>query len=42
MNLPKWSLWIIGVMLVIVVCVLLKVNFNIGSQGIHVTQELIK
>ena len=41
-NIPWWFWWIIGVMLVIVVCVVLKFNISVGSQGIHATQDLVK
>lgn len=41
-NIPKWCWWILGVMLVIVVCVLLKFNISVGASGIHATQDLIK
>jgi hypothetical protein len=41
MNLPRWAIWIIGAVIVVVICVLLKVNFQIGSEGIHFTQGLI-
>jgi hypothetical protein len=40
-NLPKWAIWIIGAVIVVVVCVLLKVNLSIGSNGIHFTQGLV-
>lgn len=41
-NIPKWAWMIIGLMLVIVVCVILKVNISVGNQGIHITQDLVK
>lgn len=41
-NIPRWCWWIIGVMIVIVVCVLLRFNMSIGSEGIHITQGLVK
>ncbi len=40
-NIPRWVWFIIGVVLVIVVCVLLKVNLSVGSNGIHATQDLV-
>lgn len=40
-NIPRWCWWIIGLMLVIVLCVLLKINFSVGSDGIHFTQGLV-
>lgn len=41
MSIPRWAWWIIGVVIVLVVVVLLKVNFSIGSNGIHFTQGLV-
>ena len=41
MKLPNWAIWIIGAVIVVVVCVLLKVNLSVGSNGIHFTQGLI-
>jgi len=42
MNIPKWAWTIIWIMLIIVVCVLLKFNISVGSDGIHATQGLVK
>jgi len=39
---PRWFWWVIGVAVLLVVAVLLKVDFSIGSSGIHLTQSLIK
>jgi hypothetical protein len=41
-NIPKWCWTILAVMLIIVVCVLLKFNVSVGSNGIHATQDLVK
>ena len=41
MNLPKWAWYVIAAVIVCVVVVLLKVNFSIGSNGIHFTQGLV-
>ncbi len=41
-NIPKWAWTLIGAMLVIVVCVVLKINLSVGSEGIHFTQGLVK
>lgn len=40
-NIPNWFWWILAVMLVIVLCVVLKFNMCIGSEGIHATQGLV-
>ena len=41
-RMPHWFFWILGVMIIIVVCVLLKFNISVGSDGIHATQGLVK
>jgi len=41
MSLPKWVWWVIGVVIICIVVVILKVNFSIGSEGIHFTQGLV-
>ncbi len=42
MKFPNWVWWILGVMLLIIVCVVCKFNMSIGSEGIHITQGLVK
>ena len=41
-NLPRWAWWVIGVAVVLIIIVLLKINFQAGSAGIHVSQDLVK
>ena len=33
--------WIVGIAIVLIVLALLKVNLQIGSNGIHITQDLV-
>ena len=41
-GLPRWAWWIIGAAVVLIIAVVLKVNFSIGSDGIHLTQGLVR
>lgn len=41
MNMPKWCWGVMWTVIIIVVCVLLKFNFSIGSNGIHATQGIV-
>lgn len=41
LNIPKWVWFVLWAMVLLVVLVLLKFNFSIGSDGIHFTQHLI-
>ncbi len=41
MNLPRWVWFIIWIVIVLVVCVLLKVNIHLGSEGFGVTQGIV-
>jgi len=42
MNIPKFAWFIIWAVIVLVVLVVLKVNFHAGSEGIGITQGLVK
>lgn len=41
MHFPRWAWYIIGVAIVLITLALLKVNINLGSHGISITQELV-
>jgi hypothetical protein len=41
-NFPNWMWWLIGAMIVVILCVVCKLNFNVGYEGIHFTQGLVK
>jgi len=41
MKLPRWVWFIIGVVIVLITLTLLKVNIQVGSRGISVTQDLV-
>lgn len=38
---PRWFWWILGVVLIIIICVVLKINVNLGSSGFSITQGII-
>jgi hypothetical protein len=40
-NLPKWFWWILAIVLIIIICVVFKINAHIGSEGLGVTQGLV-
>lgn len=40
--LPRWTWWVIGVAVLLIIAALLKINFSIGSAGIHLTQGLVR
>jgi hypothetical protein len=42
MNLPKWAWTVIGIVVVLVILVILKVNITAGSNGFSITQGLVK
>ena len=42
MNIPNWVKIIIWIAVVLIVLVLLKVNIHAGSDGIGLTQGLVK
>jgi len=42
MKLPKWAVIVISIAVVLVVVVLLKINISLGTNGISITQGLIK
>ena len=42
MGIPKWAWFIIWVVIVLVILVVLKVNIHAGSDGIGLTQGLVK
>ena len=41
MQIPKFVWWIIGVLIVLVLMVVLKVDINLGSHGFSFTQNLV-
>jgi hypothetical protein len=41
MNIPRWLWYIIWICIALVVLVVLKVNIQIGSSGIGITQGLV-
>ncbi len=41
-NIPRWIWIIVCVAILLIVLALLKVDFSIGSSGIHLEQHLIK
>jgi hypothetical protein len=41
LNFPNWVWWILGIVVIIIVCVVLKIDLNIGSHGLHITQGLV-
>jgi len=42
LNLPNWFWWVLALVLVIIICVVAKINLNVGYEGIHLTQGLVK
>ena len=42
MRLPKLAWWIIGIIIVLVIVVLLKVDISVGSGGLHITQGIVR
>jgi len=42
LNMPRWAWFVIVVCIVLILLVVLKVNFYAGSNGIGVTQSLVK
>jgi len=42
MNIPNWVKIIIWIAVVLIVLVVLKVNIHAGSEGIGLTQGLVK
>ena len=41
-NIPKWMWFVIGIVVLLIILALLKVNFQIGSDGISLKQNLIR
>lgn len=41
-NLPRWAWVLISVVVVIIVCVLCRVEVRLGYSGLNVTQGLVK
>jgi hypothetical protein len=39
---PKWAKYLIWVAVALIILVLLKVNLNVGSGGLSITQGLVK
>lgn len=42
LNMPRWGWIILWVVVILVVLVILKFNFSIGSSGVHITQGLVR
>jgi hypothetical protein len=40
-SLPKWVWFVVFVVMLLIVLALLKVDFQIGSGGVHLQQHLI-
>lgn len=40
-NLPRFVWWVIGVVIVLAIIVLLKVNIQLGSNGFSITQGVV-
>ena len=39
---PKWAKYLIWVAVALIILVLLKVNLNVGSGGLSITQGLVQ
>jgi len=41
MNIPKWAWTALWIILGLIIAVVLKVNVQVGSDGINITQKLV-
>jgi hypothetical protein len=42
MKLPKWAIWILSAIIILIVVSVAKVNIHLGSDGFGITQGLVK
>jgi len=41
MSLPRWTWWVIGAVIVLILFVVLKVDIHLGTSGFSISQNLV-